>query len=338
MARRPHSSVLHFRVLSFPLLPALVLGSLMLGGCGSADDSTQEAPSEPETAAAETIANEPASSTADAPETNEERLARVLAAQPEEARARFAARNPQATLELFGVEPGMTVVEALPGGGWYSKILIPYLGAEGQLIGANYPPTLFEQFGFATEEFMAELETWVEDFPTDAGEWCDEDCASVRGFFMSAMPEDVQGTADVVLFIRALHNMARFQNEGIDEFLDQAFADAHAVLKPGGVMGVVQHAAGEDMPDEWAAGAAGYLKPSFVIAQAEAAGFELEAESDINANPADRPTVEDIVWRLAPTLGTTEEGSEERATIEEIGESNRMTLKFRKPEASSGGY
>lgn len=317
-----------------PILVAL-LCLAGVSGCGPADGPAAEPSPEPRAEAP--VATEPVSPETDAAPTDEERLAAILAAQPDEMQARYPARNPQQTLEFFGVEPGMTVVEALPGGGWYSRVLLPYLGSEGRLIGANYPPTLFEQFGFATEEFMAELETWIDDFPVDADEWCDGDCAPVQGFFMGSLPEDLAGSADAVLFIRALHNMARFQNEGIDDFLDQAFADAYAALKPGGVMGVVQHAAPEDLPDEWAAGEAGYLKPSFVIAQAEAVGFEFEAESDVNANPADQPTVDDIVWRLAPTLGTTEEGSDERAAMAEIGESNRMTLKFRKPEAMGDG-
>ena len=327
-----------FRSNSKGSIPSLLvlLSLAFLVGCGSADESTPEPV--PEARSTVPLEAEPAPPEQDAAPTKEERLTAILAAQSDEMKARYPARNPQPTLEFFGIEPGMTVVEALPGGGWYSRILLPYLGSDGLLIGANYPPTLFKQFGFATDEFMAELETWVEDFPADAREWCDQDCAPVQGFFMGSLPEDLAGSADAVVFIRALHNMARFQNEGIDDFLDQAFADAYAALKPGGVMGVVQHAAPEDMPDAWAAGEAGYLKPSFVIAQAEAVGFEFDGESDVNANPDDQPTAEDTVWRLAPTLGTTEEGSEERAAIEAIGESNRMTLRFRKPQASSSGY
>lgn len=259
------------------------------------------------------------------------RLARVLAAQAPEIQARYDARHPQQTLEFFGITPGMTVVEALPGGGWYSRILMPYLGEQGTLVGANYPVELFRQFDFATEEFMAGLAGWLETFPQEAAEWCSEDCAAVRGFFFGDLAAESQGTADAVLFIRALHNMARFQNQGVDDFLDQAFADAFAVLKPGGVLGIVQHEAPADADEAWATGGAGYLKRDFLIAQAEAAGFELEAASDINANEADQPTSSDVVWRLAPALGTTEEGTPEREAMAAIGESNRMTLKFRKP-------
>jgi len=294
----------------FPMLKLLVLlALLLLTACRPSEEAPAPASAEPHTT----------------------RLARVLAAQSPEMRARYDARNPQQTLEFFGITPGMTVVEALPSGGWYSRILMAYLGADGALIGGNYPAELFRQFDFATEEFMASVAGWLETFPQQAADWCSEDCASVSGFFFGDLPAELHGTADAVLFIRALHNMARFQTQGVDDFLDQAFADSYAVLKPGGVLGIVQHEAPADAVDAWAAGDAGYLKRDFVIAQAEAAGFEFEASSEINANPADQPTSADIVWRLAPSLATTEEGTPEREAMAAIGESNRMTLKFRKP-------
>ena len=145
------------------------------------------------------------------------------------------------------------------------------------------------------------------------------------------MPAETDGSVDVVLMIRVLHNMARFQNAGEGEFLDTALNDAYRVLKPGGVLGVVQHQARDDMSDDWASGAAGYLKKSFVIDTATAAGFELDGESDINANPKDRPTTDDIVWRLLPGLRTSEDDAALRAELEAVGESHRMTLRFVKP-------
>ena len=87
------------------------------------------------------------------------------------------------------------------------------------------------------------------------------------------------------------------------------------------------------MSDEFADGSHGYLKKSFVIAAAEAAGFEFVAESDVNANPKDQPSEDDIVWRLPPSLRTSQDDPELRAELEAVGESNRMTLKFRKPDA-----
>lgn len=258
-----------------------------------------------------------------------ERLAAVLAAQPDEVKARYEWRHPRETMEFFGIAPGTTVVEVLPGGGWYTKILLPYLGSEGSYIGADYAAAMFALFGFFGEDFLQKKETWVTDFTAEAGGWAGENGPSVAAFALGSMPDTLQGTADAILFVRALHNLARFEGEG--GYLTAALEDAFDVLKPGGVVGVVQHEARPDMPDEWASGANGYLKKDFVIRRFEAAGFELVGESDINQNPADQPTTEDIVWRLPPSLMTSREDAELKAKMEAVGESNRMTLKFRKP-------
>ena len=260
------------------------------------------------------------------------KLAAVLAAQPDEAKARYEYRHPQETIEFFGIKPGMTVVEGLPGSGWYSKILLPYLGADGHLIGVNYPLDLWPNFPFANEEFMAEMSQWLEKWPADAEEWRGEDGASVDAFWFGALPEEMAGTADVVFFVRMLHNVWRFQSEGKGDYLDMALDDAYDVLKPGGVLGVVQHHARDDMSDEWANGSHGYMKKQFVIDRVVAAGFEFVGESDVNANDKDQPSGDDIVWRLPPSYATSREDPELKAQYEAIGESNRMTLKFRKPE------
>jgi len=258
------------------------------------------------------------------------RLATVLAAQPEDVQARYQYRHPKETLEFFGIEPGMTVVEGLPGRGWYTKVLLPYLGKDGHLIGATYAMDMWPNFAFANAEFLKTQSTWTTDWPVSAEEWRDQDSATVAAFNFGAMPESLAGTADVVFLARVLHNLANFEEEGA--FLTEAMADAYAVLKPGSVLGVVQHQARDEMPDEFADGSHGYLKKSFVIAAAEQAGFEFIAESAINENPKDQPAEEDIVWRLPPSFGTSEDNPELKAEMEAIGESNRMTLKFRKPE------
>ena len=265
-----------------------------------------------------------------APAVEEDRLAAVLKAQPEEVQARYQYRHPRETLEFFGIEPGMTVVEGLPGRGWYTKLLLPYLGKEGHLIGVNYAQEMWPNFSFATEEFLKTQLTWTTDWPAGAQEWRDDDSATVAAFEFGSIPESLAGTADVVFLARVLHNLANFEAEG--GFLTVAMADAYAVLKPGCVLGVVQHQSRDDMSDEFADGSHGYLKKSFVIAVAEQAGFEFVAESDINANANDQPTAEDIVWRLPPSLATSADNAELKAELEAVGESNRMTLKFRKPE------
>lgn len=262
--------------------------------------------------------------------TSAEVLAAVLAAQPEDVQARYMYRHPQETLEFFGIEPGMTVVEALPGGGWYSKILVPYLGAEGQLIGANYAMPMWPLFGLFSDERIEEFRTWTTDWPMEAGAWHGDMGASISAFEFGSMPESMAGTADAVLLVRALHNLARFESNG--GYLTTALQDVYNILKPGGVVGVVQHEASTEMSAEWASGARGYLHRQFVIDSMTAAGFVYEDASEVNANPNDMPGADDFVWRLPPTLVTSRENPELRAQMEAIGESNRMTLRFRKPD------
>ena len=258
-----------------------------------------------------------------------ERLASVLAAQPDEVQARYKYRHPLETLEFFAIEPGMTVVEALPGGGWYTRILLPYLGAGGQLIGADYALEMWPNFEFVTDEFFEERKTWVQDWVADAEEWRTDDSAEISAFVLGSVPESMHGTADAVLFIRALHNMARFESNG--KFLSAAIRDSYDVLKPGGIVGIVQHHARDTMPDKWADGEMGYLKKGYVIEMMEAAGFELVGDSDMHANNKDQPTNEEFVWRLPPSYDGSRDNPELKAKMDAIGESNRMTLKFRKP-------
>jgi len=294
---------------------------------------------EPEPAAVSESAGDEASVAASSFESEQaaapapDRLAEILAAQPEEIQARYDQRHPRETIEFFGIEPGMTLVEALPGGGWYSRILVPYLGAEGELIGANYALDMWPLFPFGTEEFMQRMRQWPEEFPRQAEAWCEQDCAPITTFWLGSVPQQLVEAADAVMLVRALHNLARFNAE--HGYLDSALADVFNVLKPGGTLGVVQHWARDDMPDEWADGSNGYLKKQFVIEHLEAVGFEFVAESDVNANPNDRPSGDEYVWRLPPSLRLPPEAENPdvlKARYEAIGESHRMTLKFRKPE------
>ncbi|EED33993.1 methyltransferase type 11 [gamma proteobacterium NOR5-3] len=257
-------------------------------------------------------------------------LAAVLAAQPEAVQARYDDRRPAQTLAFFGIEPGMKVLEALPGGGWYTKILVPYLGTEGSLVGVDYDPALFPLFGFMSDEQLKAKDSWVDTWLTDARSWFDTPVASIDAFQFGALPARLEGQLDAALFVRALHNMARFEQEG--GFLTASLMDTKAALKPGGIVGVVQHMAPEDAADDWADGSAGYLKKSFVIDAFEAAGFELLGDSDLNVNPLDQPTSDDIVWRLPPTLSGSADNPELAARMSAIGESSRMTLLFKKPE------
>lgn len=297
-----------------------VLLAFVLAACQPATESAPEPATE--SATAETSAAAPAAA--------EDRLAAALGAQPEEVQARYQYRHPHETLEFFGIEPGMTVVEGLPGGGWYTKVLLPYLGKDGHLIGANYAMEMWPKFEFANEEFLKRQSTWLADWPASAEEWRGDDSATISAFSFGSMPNSVAGTADVVFLARVLHNAARFESDG--GFLTDILADAYMALKPGCTLAIVQHHARDEMSDEFANGSHGYLKKSFVIAEAEKAGFEFVAESDINANPNDQPTEDDIVWRLPPRFATSAENPELKAELTAVGESNRMTLKFRKPD------
>jgi predicted methyltransferase len=261
-----------------------------------------------------------------------EALDAALAEQSDEVKARYKWRHPKETLQFFGVAPGMTVVDVLPGSeGYYSKILLSYLGSGGKVIGADYSVEMWRLFGgFANEEFLAKKATWAADWSADAVSWTKGGGASVGAVVYGSIPEDMKGTADAVLMIRALHHFNRFEEEG--GWRTKALKDTMDLLKAGGVVGVVQHRGPEGHSDKWAEGDNGYLKQSQVISAFEAAGFEFAGSSEVNANPADQPTEEDMVWRLPPTLGTSRDNPELKAKMEAIGETDRMTLKFRKPE------
>lgn len=266
----------------------------------------------------------------DSTEPPANRLAAALAAQPEAVKERYQYRHPQGTLEFFGVQPGMTVIEVLPGGGWYSRILLSYLGPDGHLIGADYALDMYPKFNIYDDEYLEAKKTWVEDWTAEAESWRERDSAEVSAFVLGSMPDSLEGSADAVLFIRALHNLNRFESDG--GYLSAALDDAYRALKPGGILGVVQHRSDPAMPDEWADGSNGYLKESFVVSRLEEAGFQFLSGSGINANDRDRPTEEDFVWRLPPTFAGSKDDPERRAAMEAIGESNRMTLRFQKPE------
>ncbi len=286
--------------------------ALALFGCSKEAPAPEEAqPSATETA-------QPSAS---------EKLDAVLAAQPEADKARYAARHPKETLEFFGVQPGMTVVDTLPGDVWYSGILLDYLGPQGKVIAADYSPEMWTQFGEYSPK-PEEKAKWTTDFAAKLEAKRGEDDAAVTAIHYGSIPDDLAGTADVVLVVRAIHHFMRLEDKG---YLTQALEDMKKVLKPGGIVGVVAHRAPEQSADAWAKGDSGYVKQSAVVAAFEKAGFELVEASEINANPKDQPTEKDFVWRLPPTLATSQNDPELKAQMEAIGETDRMTLKFRKP-------
>ena len=260
------------------------------------------------------------------------KLAAVLAAQPDKTKARYQYRHPKETLEFFGVEPGMTVVDVLPGEpGWYAPILLSYLGPEGRLYGADYNVDMWRLFGgFADADFLEARKSWPETYVSAAKALGAPDAAALGAFTLGTFPDELDGKVDVVLMFRAAHHLNRFEDKG--GYFTSALAEIYGALKPGGVLGVVQHRAPEDNADAWANGDNGYLKQSQLSDFVEQAGFELVDTSEVNANPNDRPTEDEFVWRLPPTLATSGDDPDLRAQMQAIGESDRMTLKFRKPE------
>lgn len=260
-------------------------------------------------------------------DTDSEALTRVLESRSEEDRARDGARHPAQTLDFFQVVPGMKVAEGLPGGGWYTRILANYLGSDGAIYGVNYVDSMWPMFSFATDKWTAGRIAGTAEFPGKVGGFTDNGIHA-EGFTFNTVPPGIAGKVDRVLLIRALHNLNRFEAQAGTR--SQALSAVHSMLADGGLVGVVQHRAPESASDEWADGSRGYLKQSAVIATFEKAGFQLMAKSEINANPKDRPGAKDLVWRLPPSLRTSKDNPEKRAAMLAIGESDRMTLLFRK--------
>ncbi len=249
-------------------------------------------------------------------------LAEVVAHERrDENRARDEWRHPLDTLSFFGIEPDMTIVEVLPGnGGWYTQILSPFTAEQGRMIGVTYPESLWVQmFGTWNEDSK---ERFGADF-SEMGRYMSiegiETAQPIVGYPIDDIPDEENGQADAILFFRAMHHLFRFEEPLVDSALSEMFD----LLTPGGVVGVVQHRAPEDADAEFVNGNNGYLKQSDVVAAFERAGFVLEEASEINANPND--PVDGFVWRLPPS---TTDNPDTRA----IGESDRMTLRFRKPK------
>lgn len=229
--------------------------------------------------------------------------------------ARDAARHPYETLSFFGIRPEMTVVELSPGGGWYTEILAPYLKPRGQLILAGDDPESTVAY------FRRNAERMGKKLQADPARF---DRVRVAVF---APPAQLQyaapGSADMVLTFRNVHNWAA-QGEAT---VAAAFKSVHAALKPGGVFGVVDHRLPAGQTQD-AKASSGYVHQAYVVRLAEAAGFRLDAASEVNANPRDTADHPGGVWALPPTYGNKDK---DRARFEAIGESDRFTLKFVKP-------
>lgn len=224
-------------------------------------------------------------------------------------------RHPYETLSFFGIRPDMTVVELTPGAGWYTEILAPYLRDKGTYIAGVYDPqsdkaayrryaSLFKDFLATNPVIFNKVKVSVFEPPAK----------------LDFAPP---GTVDMVLTFRNLHNWVTLGEPA----MAQIFKSIYTALKRGGVLGIVEHRLPEDRQQD-ATASTGYMHQSYVVQMAQKAGFQLQASSEINANPRDTADHPGGVWALPPSYRNKDT---DRAKYQAIGESDRMTLKFVKP-------
>lgn len=231
-----------------------------------------------------------------------------------EYRARNEFRHPGETLEFFGIRPDMTVVEISPGGGgWYTEILAPYLKDSGTYYAGGNDPDSDSKYQQRNAKRYKEKLAGNPELYSEV----------LVGVFappnkMQAAPE---GIADMVVTFRNTHNWMGSGN------LIAAMKAMYSYLKPGGVLGLVQHRGDPNIEQDPKADK-GYIHEDLVIEMAESVGFNFEASSDINANPKDTKDHPNGVWNLPPSF---DGGDKNREKFKAIGESDRMTLRFRKP-------
>ena len=231
-----------------------------------------------------------------------------------EEKARNAYRHPVETLTFFDVQADMTVVEIWPGAGWYTSILAPWLHDNGTYYAAHFPEDSAVPF---YRRSLTLFKTRLAQTPSLYDH--------VRITALNPPAHSIiapAGTVDRVLTFRNVHNWAKAGKT------EAVFASFYSALKPGGILGVVEHRAPEVRPLDRQI-ETGYMSEGYVIEQAEKAGFRLVERSEINANPKDETNPPAGVWTLPPSLRL---GDTDRDKYLGIGESDRMTLKFIKPE------
>lgn len=229
-----------------------------------------------------------------------------------EERARDRYRHPRETLLFFGLRPNQTVVEILPIGGWYTKIVAPVVRGEGLYVAAMPPVVAGNSNSERSRKAFTDLlaaspalldQVQVTDFDIGKG---------------GLVPD---GTADLILTFRNIHNWMA------GERAEAAFRDMYRALKPGGTLGVVEHRGNEAVPQDPRA-RSGYVNQSYARRLIESVGFKLVGASEVNANPLDTRDYAGGVWTLPPVLAA---GETDRARYLAIGESDRFTMKFVKP-------
>lgn len=223
-------------------------------------------------------------------------------------------RHPIETLSFFGIEPDMTVVELWPGGGWYTDILAPYLKDKGKLIAAHYNPQTNHPFAGYFKNSLIAFESKVETNPKWYGR------VDIRAFeppFTKKIIAD--SSADMVLVFR---NFNHWMSDGT---IDDVLFEIHAMLKTGGILGVVENRASVYAQVDSTA-ENGYVNQQWFVQKLHQAGFQMLANNEINANPLDTANYVNGVWSLPPYLRVPE-GEDERVYVD-IGESDRFTIQF----------
>jgi predicted methyltransferase len=220
---------------------------------------------------------------------------------------RDSVRKPQSELEFFGIKPTMAVVEIIPGGGYWTEILAPYLKDKG-----TYYATVGARASKPAEAFQAKLDANKDVYGN----------VKVVEFGRGTTDIVPEGTADMVLTFRNVHNWMMAGSQ------DDSFAAFYKALKPGGILGVEEHRGRTDQPQDPKA-ASGYVREDYTIALAEKAGFKLVGKSELLANPKDTKDYAGGVWTLPPTLRL---GEQDKAKYMAIGEADNFILKFEKPK------
>lgn len=229
--------------------------------------------------------------------------------------SRDSQRHPLETLEFFGLKPNMTVVEVGPGGGWWTEILAPALHKKGKLIVTNGDDKASPEL--RSTYYARRVSMLLAQSPELFGK------VEVQVVDGKAPKLTLDKSADMIFVARGLHGMVNAGN------LDAWLVQFHAALKDKGILAIEQHRAKEGA-DVLASSKQGYLPQAWVITQIEAAGFKLDKASEINANPKDTKDYAEGVWALPPSLAR---GETDKAAMQAIGESDRMTLKFIKVAA-----
>jgi predicted methyltransferase len=296
---------------------SLIASTLFLTACSGAAESTPDVDAEASVVEAVETVTETMAEMPSVSETSAKLAAIIADPRRAEDAARDQFRNPQATLEFFDIAPGKRVAEIWPG--YYSEILAPYLAGDGTYVAVLFPDGVSERIDARNAAYKEKY--------GDADVYGTIDHAS---FSQDTGLSLEDGSVDTILTFRNVHSWMR------GNYAESAFAEFYRALAPGGTLGVVAHRLPETATQDPNA-SSGYVQESYMKALAADAGFEFLESSEVNANPNDTADHPFGVWTLPPRSRTPEDGTPEAegfdaAAYLAIGESDRATLKFKKPE------